>query len=121
MGQKLAAIGELNSFWLTKSTSFHTCVWNRWVYIVPLACEDERVDACNILIFIVTALDELLNCRRYMQNNGVARTLKSYAHQRKTTGPSSDSIQLNMNFLLKKRISSQREQILSFKRSSLWY
>ena len=29
-------------------------MWNG-VDIVPLACEDERVEACNALIFIITA------------------------------------------------------------------
>ena len=43
---------------------------------------------------------------------------KSYAHQRETTGSSSDSLQLhpfsNLELLLKERICSQREPILSF-------
>ena len=53
--------------------------------------------------------------------NGVA----SYTHQRETTGSSSGSLQLrpflNWELLLKERIFSQRERILSFKGSSLWY
>ena len=52
-------------------------------------------------------------------------TEKSYAHQRETTGSSSDSLQLcpfsKWKLLLKERICSQREQNLSFKSSSLWY
>ena len=47
--------------------------------IVHLACEDERVEACNALILLLLhalAFDELLNYRRCVQNNGVARTLK---------------------------------------------
>ena len=47
--------------------------------------------------------------------NGVARTLTP----RETTGSSNDSLQLrpfsNWKLLLKERIRSQREQILSFK------
>ena len=50
---------------------------------------------------------------------------KSYAHQMETTGSSSGSIQLRpfskLELLLKERICSQREQIFSFKSSSLWY
>ena len=54
---------------------------------------------------------------------GVARTLKKYAHQRETTGSSNDSLQLhpfsNWELLLKERICSRRERILSFMSSSL--
>ena len=50
---------------------------------------------------------------------------KSYAHQRETIGSSSDSLHLRpfskWELLLKERICSEREQILSFKSSSLWY
>ena len=49
----------------------------------------------------------------------------NYTHQRETTGASSDSLQLRpiskLELLLKERICSQRERILSFKSSSLWY
>ena len=58
-------------------------------------------------------------------SNGVARSLKSYAHQREITGTSSDSHLLcplsNWELLLKERIYSQRERILSFKSSSFSY
>ena len=57
--------------------------------------------------------------------NGVARTLKSYSHQRETTGSSSNSLQLlpfsKLELLLKERVYSQRERIISFKSNSLWY
>ena len=56
---------------------------------------------------------------------GVARTLKSYAHQMETTASSKDSLQLcsfsKWELHLKEKICSQREQILSFKSSSLRY
>ena len=54
--------------------------------------------------------------------NGVARTLKNNAHQRKTTAPSNDSLHLppfSKCELLKEKIGSQRERILSFEGSSL--
>ena len=58
-------------------------------------------------------------------SNGLARTLKSYAHQRETAVSSNDSLQLcpfsKWELLLKERICSQRERILSFKSSSLRY
>ena len=58
-------------------------------------------------------------------SKGVAKTLKSYAHQREITGSSSVSLQVRpfskWELLLKERICSQRERILSFKSSSLWY
>ena len=48
---------------------------------------------------------------------------KSYAHQRETTGSSNDSLQLHpfskWKLLLKERICSKRERILSFMSSSL--
>ena len=59
--------------------------------------------------------------------NGVATMLKveSNAHQRETTVSSSVFFQLRpfseWVLLLKERICSQREQIPSFKSSSLWY
>ena len=57
--------------------------------------------------------------------NDVARTLKSYAQKRETMGSSSDSLPLSpfskWELLLKERICSQRERILSFKSSSIWY
>ena len=56
-------------------------------------------------------------------SNGVARMLKSYPHWREATGTSSGYLQARpfskWELLLKERIFSQREQILSFK-SSLW-
>ena len=56
-----------------------------------------------------------------LNTNGAARML----HQRETTGSSSDSLHLRpyskLELLLKERIRSQRERILSFKSSSLWY
>ena len=60
----------------------------------------------------------------HIQLNGVARTLKkSYAHQREVTGSNSASLQLlpfsKWELLLKERIRSQRERILSFMRNSL--
>ena len=58
-------------------------------------------------------------------HNDVARTLKIVAHRRETTGSSIESLQLRpfskWELLLKKRICSQRERILSFKSSPLWY
>ena len=52
-------------------------------------------------------------------SSGVARTPKSYAHLRETTGSNSDSLQLRpflkWELILKERICSQRERILSFK------
>ena len=54
--------------------------------------------------------------------DGIARTL-SYAHQTETTVSSNDSLQLHpfskWELLLKERICSQSEGILSFKSSSL--
>ena len=48
--------------------------------------------------------------------NGVVKSLKSYAHQRETTGLSSDSLQLlplsKKELLLKERNCSHRDQIL---------
>ena len=57
--------------------------------------------------------------------NGVARTLKKkYAHQRETTGTSSDSLQSRpfskKELLLKETVCSQRERILSFKEQFLF-
>ena len=50
---------------------------------------------------------------------------KSYAHQRETTGSGNDSFHLRpfskWELLLKERICSQRERILSFMSSFLWY
>ena len=63
--------------------------------------------------------------KRTISISGIARTPKSYVHQRETTGSSSDSLQLHpfskWELLLKERIRSQRERILSFKSSSLRY
>ena len=63
-------------------------------------------------------------CALYMYPNGVARMLKSYAHQRETAGSSSASLQSNpfskWELFLKERIDSQRERILSFKSSFLF-
>ena len=64
------------------------------------------------------------NCfSRGIRNNGIARTLKNYAHQRETTRSSSDPLQLRpfskWELLLKERICSQSERIISFKSSSL--
>ena len=60
-----------------------------------------------------------------MSSNGVARTLKKYAHQRETTVSSNGSLQLRpfskWELLFKERICSHRERILSFKSSSLRY
>ena len=54
--------------------------------------------------------------------NGVAKRLKSYAHQRETIGSIKYSLQLRpfskLELLLKERICSQRERILSFMSSS---
>ena len=70
-------------------------------------------------------LASLCSCSLVLVCNGVARTLKSYAHRRETTGSSIDSLHLlpfsKRELLLKERIFSQREWILSFKSSSLWY
>ena len=56
---------------------------------------------------------------------GLPERWKTYAHQRETTGSSSDSLQLRpfskWELLIKERICSQRKRILSFKSSSLWY
>ena len=60
-----------------------------------------------------------------MSTNCVARTLKNYALQRETTGSSSYSFQSSpfskWELLLKERIRSQRERILSVKSSSVWF
>ena len=57
--------------------------------------------------------------------NGVARMLKSFARQREITGSSNDSLQLHLyskwELLLKERICSHGERILSFVSSSLKY
>ena len=49
-----------------------------------------------------------------MITNSVARTLKNYAHQRESTGPSSDCLQLRpfseWELLLKERTGYQRER-----------
>ena len=53
------------------------------------------------------------------------RSQNADAHQRETSGASSDSHQLrpfsNWELLVKERICSQRERVLSFKSSSFWY
>ena len=57
--------------------------------------------------------------------NGGDRTLKKNTHQRETTVSSNDSLQFRpfskWELLLKERICSQRERILSFTSSSLRY
>ena len=62
---------------------------------------------------------------KFTLSNGVAECRKSYAHQRETFVSSNDSLQLHpfskWELLLKERICSQRERILSFKSSSLRY
>ena len=67
----------------------------------------------------------IMDGQQYICLNGLARTLKSYAHQRETTESSNDSLQLRpfskWELLLKERICSQREQILTFMSSSLLY
>ena len=66
-------------------------------------------------------LYSLLGCILVLIYNSAAR----YAHQRETTESSIYSLQLHpfskWKLLLKERICSQSERILSFKRSSLWY
>ena len=55
-----------------------------------------------------------------MNDNGVARTLKNYAHQRETIVSRNCVLFLNGNFF-KERICSQRERILSEGANSFLY
>ena len=65
----------------------------------------------NVMKYLLLALGSLI-----IGHNGVVRMLKNYAHQRETTGSSSDSLQLcpfsKLELLLKEGICFQREQIL---------
>ena len=85
-----------------------------WATAVPFFCPI-RFSRFPIKLWILHA-----NLKQWRSQN-----TEKYAHQRETTGSSSDSLHLHpfskWELLLKERISPQRQLILSFKISSYWY
>ena len=75
----------------------------------------EQISPSSVLVQNVKGLDS----EKKINGNGVARTLKSYAHQRETTRSSSDSLQLRpfskWNFSKRKEFAPRGSEFFPLK------